>query len=243
MTSTQTSASTRRSPALIAVIAAAAALAVTAVIVLLILQNDNNPTAAPPTTGPSTAAAVSTSGPAAAAATPPTAAPPGVTWALVGQTAVPASATEGPAHMSGCVASGFAHTPTGALIAAAQVSTRSGFYAGRSCWEPTITGQFTASADRDTLLNLLKDADAKGQPGAAPGELAQIVAFRYMSYTANTAVVGLIRRNPQGRLAQTTLTLTWANGDWQLVAPPGGQWPALTTTVTSLTGSVPWGAT
>jgi len=238
----QTSGSTRWSPAFIAAIAVAAALAIAAVIVLLVLKDDNNPAAAPATTGPGTTASEPTSGPAAAAATPPTAAPPGVTWTLVGQSAVPASASEGPTRMAGCVASGFAHTPTGALIAAAQISTRSGYYAGRSCWEPTITGQFTASADRDTLLTLLKDADAKGQPGAAPGELAQIVAFRFMSYTADTAVVGLIRRNPQGRLAQTTLTLTWADDDWKLVAPPGGQWPALTTTVTSLTGSVPWGA-
>jgi hypothetical protein len=242
MTSAQTSGSTRRSPALVAAIAAAAALAITAVIVLLILQDDRDPAVAPSATGPGTTAAESTSGPPAAAATPPTAAPPGVTWALVGQAAVPASASEGPARLSGCVASGFAHTPTGALIAAAQISTRSGYSAGRSCWEPTITGQFTTSADREALLTRLKDADAQGQPGAAPGELAQLVAFRFMSYTASTAVVGLIRRSPQGGLAQTTLTLTWVDGDWKLVAPPGGQWPTLTTTVANLAGSVAWGA-
>ncbi|HCT80704.1 MAG TPA: hypothetical protein DGT23_29880 [Micromonosporaceae bacterium] len=182
---------------------------------------------------------------ASAAASPaviPTTAPAGISWALVGQSAVPVSGTDGPAQVGGCRASGYAHTPVGALIAAAQISTRSGYSAGRQCWEPALTGQFVASADRDTLLGLLNNADAAGHPAAAPGELAQISGFRFVSYTGDTAVIGLIRRTPQGSHAQTTLTVQWADGDWKLVAPSGGQWPAITAALTSLAGTTPWGA-
>ncbi|HCT79555.1 MAG TPA: hypothetical protein DGG94_14220 [Micromonosporaceae bacterium] len=213
----------------------AALLALAAVVVFLMQPDTAGPTATPPIW-------TTSSPPAPAATVIPTSAPSGITWSLVGQTAVPASATDGPAKVTGCKATGYAHTPIGALVAAVQISTRSGFYAGRSCWEPAITAQFVASADRDTLLGLLKQADVQGQPGAAPGELSQVAAFRYTSYTSDTAVIGLIRRTPQGSFAQTILTLTWIGDDWKLVAPAGGQWPAGTTSLSSLTGATAWGA-
>jgi hypothetical protein len=129
------------------------------------------------------------------------------------------------------------------LIAAAQISTRAGFYAGRSCWEPTITNQFVVSADRDALLAQLKSAEQSGVPAAAPGTLAQIAGFRFTSYTGDTAVVGLVRRSPQGKFALTTLTVVWSDGDWRLVAPPRGEWTMVTNTeVSSLEGSIAWGA-
>lgn len=180
MPSAQTSGSTRRSPILIAAIATAAALAIAAVIVLLILNDDEDPAATPPTDGPSTAIG-SRPGSQVTATTPPTAAPPGVTWALVGQAAVPASASEGPARTSGCTASGFAHTPVGALIAAAQISTRSGYYAGRSCWEPTINSQVhrvsrPGSAPVPVVVGyaVLDDVlEGCGVPGVGAGQFAQ----------------------------------------------------------------------
>jgi hypothetical protein len=155
---------------------------------------------------------------------------------------VPVSRTEGPANVAGCKASGYTRTPVGALIAAAQISARAGFSAGKACWEPALTSQFTASADRDSLLKLLTDAHAAGQKPAAAGELAQISGFRFISYTGDTAVIGLIRRTPQGSQAQTTLTVLWDGGDWRLAAPAGGQWPAITTALASLVGVTAWGA-
>jgi len=172
----------------------------------------------------------------------PSAAPAGVTWKLVGQVAVPFSASDGPAKATATQEFGFARTPVGALIAAAQISTRAGYSAGRDSWEATLLNQFVASTDRDTLLKILRDAAASGQQPAAAGELSQIAGFRYLSYTDDAAVIGLVRRTPQGTYAMTTLTVQWQNGDWKLVAPASGQWPSATSALSNLAGVVPWGA-
>src|SRR5688572_4150528 len=142
------------------VLAIGSAITVALVVVLLVIDPDRQ--ASPDDTVPN-APAGTTTNPRANPRTPavppdtalPTAAPDGVVWSLVGQAAVPTSADGGPQRLSGCAASGFAHTPVGALIAAAQISTRSGYYAGRSCWEPTITGQFVPSAEQEMLLSAL----------------------------------------------------------------------------------------
>ncbi|MEV0005859.1 hypothetical protein AB0H28_26740 [Micromonospora sp. NPDC050980] len=172
----------------------------------------------------------------------PTTAPAGVRWELVGQVAVPASSSAGPARVSGATAAGYAHTPEGALIAAAQLSTRAGFSAGRDSWEPTITQQFEPSADRDRLLAALRDA---GDAPAQPGELSQIAGFSYQSYTPDTAVIGLVFRAPAAGTARyhvLSLTLLWHDGDWRMVAPPGGAWTSVNRQTTDLVGVVEWGA-
>src|SRR3954469_24753978 len=82
--------------------------------------------------------------PAALPTTIPTTPPADVTWALVGQSVVPVSRSAGPRTIAD-TASGYAHSPEGALIAAAQLGERAGFSAGRKSWEPTITRQFVPS--------------------------------------------------------------------------------------------------
>ncbi|MFF3857115.1 hypothetical protein [Micromonospora sp. NPDC002575] len=174
--------------------------------------------------------------------TPPTAAPDDVTWELVGQTAVPVSASAGPRTSDGGVASGYAHTPVGALVAAAQLVVRSGFSAGRASWEPTIQQQFEPSPDRDRLLATLREA---GEPPAQPGELSQIVGYQYQSYSPDTAVIGLVLRAPSAgtpRYHVLSLTLRWREGDWRMVAPPGGAWTAINRETSDLVGVVEWGA-
>lgn len=171
----------------------------------------------------------------------PTVAPDGVRWQLFGQIAVPTSATAGPARDSATTASGFARTPTGALIGAAHLAVRSGFSSGRPAWEPTITQQFVPSADRDRLLAAMR---AEPPQAAQPGELAQIAGFLYQSYSSDTAVIGLVLRAPGAANTYATLSLTlqWRDGDWKMVAPPGGTWRSLTRQSTDLVGVVEWGA-
>lgn len=230
------------------VLTVCAVVAVALALVLLVIAPDHQGGTIGVPTNPLSQTTVEprAASPTPAAAPPdtatPTAAPSGVVWSLVGQGAVPASDTSGPQRLSGCVASGYARSAVGVLIAAAQISTRSGYYAGRSCWEPTITGQFVPSTDQQMLLAALRDADAHNVAQAGPGELAQIAGFRFISYTSEVAVIGLIRRTAQGTHAQTTLTLTWLDEDWKLHAPAAGQWTASTSLLTGLTGTTPWGA-
>lgn len=234
---------------LLVVVAAAIAI-VAAIAVFLIARPGDAPTAQATSPGPArTATAAPTSSGSPQQASPdspaialPTAAPGGVTWRLIGQVAVPFSSTDGPQRVTDTSASGFARTPVGALVAAVQISTRAGYSAGQPSWEATIRDQFVASADRDALLAILRDAAEAGQQPAAAGELSQVAGFRYLSYTSDTAVIGLVRRTPQGSYAMTTLTVSWQSGDWRLMAPAAGQWPSATSVLSNLVGVIPWGA-
>ncbi|MEU8052135.1 hypothetical protein [Micromonospora haikouensis] len=172
----------------------------------------------------------------------PTSAPSDVTWELVGQTAVPVSASAGPRTRDGGVASGFAHTPVGALVAAAQITIRSGFSAGRASWEPTIQRQFEPSPDRDRLLATLR---AAGESPVQPGDLSQIFGYQYQSYSPDTAVIGLVLSAPSvgtPRYHVLSLSLRWHEDDWHVVAPPGGAWTSINRETSDLTGVVEWSA-
>ncbi|TDB80151.1 hypothetical protein [Micromonospora sp. KC721] len=171
----------------------------------------------------------------------PTTAPAGVRWELVGPVAVPVSATAGPKQVTGTTASGFAHTPEGALVAAAQIMMRSSHTLGRDYWEPTIQRQFVPSADRDRMLAELRAADSGP---ADPGSLSQIAGFSYQSYTPETAVIGLVLRAPAAgtpRYHVLSLTLLWRDGDWRMQTPPGGAWISVNRVTNDLTGVVEWG--
>ncbi|GIJ28278.1 hypothetical protein Vqi01_34400 [Micromonospora qiuiae] len=201
-------------------------------------NDDTKATEAPPVSP----APAETTKPQTLPTTVPTAPPAGVRWELVGQTAVPVSSSAGPTRIADGTASGYAHTPEGALIAAAQLSARAGFDAGRQSWEPTIEQQFEPGTDRDRLLAALREA---GDAPAQPGELSQIAGFSYQSYTPDTAVIGLTMRAPgagTSRYHVLSLTLRWRDGDWRMIAPPGGAWTSVNRQTTDLIGVVEWGA-
>ena len=169
----------------------------------------------------------------------PTTAPQAVRWELVGSLPVPVSTTAGPTRVDATTASGFTHTPEGALIAAAQILMRSSL--GREYWEPTIKGQFVPSADRDRLLAQMSTVDSGD---VDPGSLSQIAGYQYQSYTPDTAVIGLVLRAPSARTPQyhiLSLTLLWRDGDWRMQAPPGGSWISVNRRTNDLAGVVEWG--
>jgi hypothetical protein len=194
----------------------------------------------PAPTAPSTVESVRSGNPPGPVATNVlTQAPDGVTWQLLGQVALPFSPTAGPHRVTKTTASGYEHSPAGALIAVAQLVTRASSTSGRSIWEPTITDQFIPGADRDRLLIALR-----GQPDerAEPGELAQIAGFIYQSYSPDTAVIGLTMHGASGYYVGT-VTAQWRDEDWRLVAPPGGSWASVVRRTADLSGVVKWGAT
>jgi hypothetical protein len=195
------------------------------------------PTAAPAGGASATAPVPGSSLPTAL----PTKPPADVHWELVGQNSVPVSAAAGPRTVAGGVASGFAHTPDGALVAAAQLAARAAFSAGKASWEPTVQHSFVPGADRDHLLANLR---AVPEQQADPGELSPLAGYVYQAYTPDTAVIGLVYRSP-GANAQyhvVTTTMQWRGQDWQMVAPPGGSWLSVNRQATDLTGVVEWGA-
>ncbi len=201
-------------------------------------NDDGTGTTGTPPAGPAPA---ETTAPQTLPTTVPSTPPADVRWELVGPLPVPVSTTAGPTRVTDTTASGFAHTPEGALIAAAQISMRSSYSLGRDYWEPTIERQFAPSADRDRLLAEMRGSDSSR---ADAGSQSHIAGFSYQSYTADTAVIGLVLRAPSAgtpRYHVLSLVVLWRNNDWQMQAPPGGAWASVNRNTSDLTGVVEWG--
>lgn len=199
-------------------------------------------------TGPGAPRAVGTTGAVdpggALSTTLPTVAPAGVSWEPFGGTSLPVSRTAGPSSVRGGVASGYAHSPEGALIAVAQISLRAGYSSGRESWEPTIEQQFLPDAARDQLLAAIRAYEA-GPQTATGGRLGRLAGFVYQSYSPDTAVIGLVYDAVvAGTTAYqvTTFTVRWVDGDWRMVAPPGASWASVSRRATDLSGVVTWAA-
>ncbi len=203
-----------------------------AVVVLLTRGGGDGPKASTPVLPPSR-----TSSPAAPSieAAPLTSAPTGVTWQLFKGVALPTSTEDGPSKVAGPVHAGFSRTPTGALLAAAQI-------AGRSIIEPSLPAlrqigeqQLAPGLGQTAYLNLVKAFKDNAPPAAG---FAQYVGFRYITYSPDVTVVSLATRGSSGRLQVGTNTLRWLDGDWKLELPASGlQQPQV---VQNLSGYVPW---
>ncbi|MFH9871564.1 hypothetical protein ACH4NT_36505 [Streptomyces lydicus] len=165
----------------------------------------------------------------------PTTAPDDVSWDLVNTVALPRSKSAGPLKIDGKTASCYAHTPRGALMAAAN-----GFY--RSILSAPdvkpLKAQVLPSAGRNVLEQHLKAID---QP-AQNGQMAQISGFRITSFTDQTSVVSLVNgTQAAGSLKSFDVTLQWSGGDWKVVAQPNGGLSSPGDRLDSLTGYTQFG--
>lgn len=168
----------------------------------------------------------------------PDLAPKGVTWELFRTMALPSSKASGPAVIEGDVARCYAHTPTGALLAAAQISTRSAL---AEDWQTVMKRQ----AYGDALGELMKKRAAAEKkapaPDPEPGELGQLAGFRFVTYSKTFAVIELVTRFNQPEFLQvSTVTLRWSPkaDDWQYEVSHAHAQPK---SVDSLAGYVKWG--
>ena len=225
----------KRSRGLVAAAAVLALLMGLSLVALLLHRNGDGSGQAAPAETPAT------SSPTAASSTPPpilpplTAVPTGVTWELFQGVALPVSRTDGPTAVTGTVHAGFSRTPTGALLAAAQI-------AARSIADPSLPGlreigqrQLVPGPGQTAYLNLVNSFKDNDAPAAG---YAQYAGFRYVTYSPDVAVVSLATRGKTGRLQVGTDTLRWVDGDWKLELPASGlQQPQV---VQDLAGYAPW---
>jgi hypothetical protein len=203
------------------VMAAVAALVVlVALIALVVLGNGGHRHPRPSSTrtpvGTSAGHRTSSGGPVdvtAPAAAPLTSAPSGVVWQLVDGVALPSSSSDGPARVAGGVPSGFAHTPTGALLACVQIGFRLG----------SVNPADQAGVVRAMVIGAGRAALLASRPAAAPAVKPQLAGFRYLTYTPALAVIGLAWRVTDAATGTTRpvavgeLQMSWAGGDWRLV--------------------------
>jgi hypothetical protein len=212
-------------------IAAAAFLLVVlggAIVAVLVLPSSNVPSA-PATTRP-VVAPCTPSGSAAI----PDAAPP-ATWTLTGTVAAPTSPSAGPSRIDQdgfrhC----FAHTPTGALFAAAN-------YIAMASGDHDLAVQVAEHGVADGLGKSLAVQAAK-TAGDGSSATIQIAGFQVVTYDPSLASVKLAVRTDAGTLASGVVTLRWQDADWRMVADPSTGQTSSVQPIESLGGYVPWGA-
>lgn len=176
----------------------------------------------------------------------PQAALSGLRWASYDGVELPSSPQAGPRDSAGGLASGYADTPLGALVAAVNIAVRANAQWGPGVFVPVIRSQVTGP-DAAALLASChaayrQAAGAAYVSGGQPLGRADVTeeAFRWVTYAPSGATVDLVSAGPGGGgrtvRAVTRIQVTWDGADWKVIAPLGGDWASAASVLTSLTG-------
>ena len=170
----------------------------------------------------------------------------GLRWSGYHGVELPSSPAAGPRDTSGGLASGFADTPLGALLAALNIAVRANAQWGPGIYGPTIRDQVTGPDAAALLAGCQADYAQASQAahitGGAPLGNAYVSeeAFRWVAYTPADATVDLVSAGPGSQgvtvRAATRVEVVWSGGDWRVVAPPGGDWGNAAARLSSLSG-------
>jgi hypothetical protein len=166
----------------------------------------------------------------------PTTAPRDVQWQVFKVMALPRSASAGPMINQGQAARCYAHTPTGALMATAQLGFR---YSVVDDWRG-LSAQLIDNPGKKAFL--ARRAAERESVTPQNGAVAQIAGFRFVTYGPSTAVIQLAFRNPtQNTFISATYTVKWHDEDWMLELQPDGTANPDAQDLASLDGYTPWG--
>lgn len=156
------------------------------------------------------ASATGCSLPAGSQAVPSVSPPAGTSWETVGAMSVPqAPKTLGPQRTSGVWNTCFAHSPSGALLAALN------FYAEGSA-EPS--GKVYAKLAVNVPAAALK---TRADEATGVGKL-QIAGYKYDAYTSHEARISVVVQGPHGALEAVVTPMVWTGSDWRYDFPPNG---------------------
>jgi hypothetical protein len=134
---------------------------------------------------------------------------------------------------------GFARDAAGAVVAAAHLVVQVSPQVGPDVFAATLAEQVTGP-DTDALVHAVHGeyvrlAEAAHVPYGQPicPIYARLVGFLLDSHTPHAASLRLLVEGPgpdgTPRLASLLVQLSWADGDWRLVAPPLGDWSRMST--------------
>jgi hypothetical protein len=175
----------------------------------------------------------------------------GLTWQSFHGIELPSSRHDGPHHARAGLAWGFSDTPRGALVAAVNIAVRTAALWGPRVFAATDYRQVTGPDTRALLRADFREyaallAAAHARPGGPVGRgYATEAAYRFIGFSPAAATVDVVSEGPTGSganvMAATQIQLVWRHGDWRVVAPPGGDWAASATRVTSLAGYTSFG--
>ncbi|MCK9922000.1 hypothetical protein MXD61_08905 [Frankia sp. AgPm24] len=167
-------------------------------------------------------------------------------YEIPGGQRVPRSASAGPFHLTerGTLATGFAHSPQGAVMATMNIVARTNWDLGEPMWEPTINNQVIGT----WKTQMMKNARRYGRPDLPPpGQLVptavgHVAGFQLVSYSPEVAQVRWLASNVgdggSQEYAAASGEVHWIDGDWRLVAPPNGSWGGTGETVPGTAGFI-----
>jgi hypothetical protein len=163
----------------------------------------------------------------------------GLDWSAYRGYELPVSLQAGPRETAGGLATGYADSPLGALLAAVNIAARTSWQFGPQVFQPTIsaqvTGQFAGQMLSSDQLAYTQQAQAQGTQVPA-----RQVAYSYEGYTPSDATVDIVTGATDSDGAPvyvvTQIQAEWLDGDWKIIAPPGGDWANSATQVTSTAG-------
>lgn len=155
-------------------------------------------------------------------------------------------AAEGPRQAAGGVAFEFARSPQGALLAAVHIVVRAHALWGPDVFEPTIRNQ-VIGPDAVALLEATHEAyqSKRGDRpyGQALGRAYTVLeGYRWLGYSSQAASLDLVTAGPGDSdvtvRAVARVQVRWENGDWRVLAPPGGMWSGAAASIASAAGYI-----
>ncbi|TDE22062.1 hypothetical protein [Actinomadura sp. 6K520] len=170
----------------------------------------------------------------------------GMMWRDYHGVLLPYSADDGPRDTANDLATGFARTPRGALLAAVHIVVRANVRWGPKVFEPTIEDQ-VIGPDAEALLAAAREAYEELRGDRPDGEAlgrgyVVLEGFRWQGYSPAAASVDLVSAGPGDSdvtvRAVTRVQVQWQGGDWRVVGPPGGTWAGSAAPVDSTDGYV-----
>jgi len=188
-------------------------------------SSPKNPTADRPRGAQTTPRAGTTTGvsanrslcslPAGSQAIPSTSPPSDVTWNVVGSMNVPQSGALGPQTTRSGLDVCFAHSPSGALLAAMN-------YYGEGTSSTVTARQLAEQLSVNVPKALLAEPGngASGELENAAGGPVQIAGYKFDSYSPAQAALDIVIQGPKGALVSISTTMIWTGEDWRY------SWPA-----------------
>ena len=147
--------------------------------------------------------------------------------------AVPSVQGVGPGVTEG-VSRCFAHSPTGAVVAAANFIV---WLSSNQRLDEVTTTLIAAGADRDRMLAEVHSSwDGSTSPAFA------VVGYKVEVRSPDEALVTIAASpaSDRSRAVAWPLVMVWADGDWKVKPPSNGRWGQ--TAVTGVSGFIPWGS-
>ncbi len=146
----------------------------------------------------------------------PREAPGAVSWQFETNMLIPLQAQGGPAvEDSKGLRSCFAHSPTGAVLAA---MVTLGQIRNPQLTEAVLRTRIAPGEGRNLALKAVRTSPTPRNTG----QTSQFTGFKVIDYLPNRAIVSIAVRLDSQKVAGLPVTLLWIGNDWKLVLQPDG---------------------